>query len=438
MKRLYEKGLKILKRAVDSVIPGNILREKISFDGKILKIDKNSFDIRKYRKVWILGAGKASFAMGEAILDILKGKFEGGFICGNYDKKINGIFTFRGSHPIPDEKSLNASKGMEKFIKENINKGDLCIFLLSGGASSIICYPDFGLTIEEKSNIHKDLLDSGADIKEINIVRKHFSRFKGGKLSRIIPCDVINLILSDVPGDDIESIGSGPLSKDSSTWIDVKNIFEKYKLAEKVPAKVLEIVELGVRGELDETLKDKPVNVKSFIIGNNLYALEKGKEEAERLGFPSIILTSRDQGRASELSKFYSRILMEILSSDHPCKKPCCILAGGEAQVEVKGKGKGGRNQEFVLWTLIEMKDIKSKFSVMSIDSDGIDGPTDASGAWIDESTIGEARKLGLDPIAYLKENNSYNFFDKIGNLIRLGETSTNVSDIRIFLTADE
>jgi len=434
MINLYRTGLEIFKKAIDSVVPKNLIRKRISFNGKILKIDKNSFDTSKYRKIWILGAGKASFSMGEAILDILKNRVDGGFVCGNSERKIDGIITFRGSHPVPDERSLNASKGMENFIKENIKKDDLCLFLLSGGASSILCYPDFGLTIEEKSIVHKALLNSGADIREINIVRKHLSRFKGGKLSKIIPCDVINLILSDVPGDEIESIGSGPLSKDSSTWIDVKNIFEKYRLEGKVPSKVLEILEQGIKGELEETLKEEPKNVKSFIIGNNLYALKKGKEEAERIGFSSVILTSRDQGRASELAKFYSRILMEVLSSENPCKKPCCILAGGEAQVEVKGKGKGGRNQEFVLSTLIEMGDFSGKFLVMSVDSDGIDGPTDASGAWIDDGTFRKAKKLGLDPIFHLKENDSYNFFEKTGNLIKLGETSTNVSDIRIFI----
>jgi len=434
MINLYRIGLEILKKAIDSVVPKNLIRKRISFNGKILKIDKNSFDTSKYRKIWILGAGKASFSMGEAILDILKSRVDGGFVCGNSERKIDGIITFRGSHPVPDERSLNASKGMENFIKENIRKDDLCLFLLSGGASSILCYPDFGLTIKEKSIVHKALLNSGADIREINIVRKHLSRFKGGKLSKIIPCDVINLILSDVPGDEIESIGSGPLSKDSSTWVDVKNIFEKYRLEGKVPSKVLEILEQGIKGELEETLKEEPKNVKSFIIGNNLYALKKGKEEAERIGFSSVILTSRDQGRASELAKFYSRILMEVLSSENPCKKPCCILAGGEAQVEVKGKGKGGRNQEFVLSTLIEMGDFSGKFLVMSVDSDGIDGPTDASGAWIDDGTFREAKKLGLDPIFHLKENDSYNFFEKTGNLIKLGETSTNVSDIRIFI----
>jgi len=434
MINLYRTGLEILKKAIDSVVPKNLIRERISFNGKILKIDKNSFDTSKYRKIWILGAGKASFSMGEAILDILKSRVDGGFVCGNSERKIDGIITFRGSHPVPDERSLNASKGMENFIKENIRKNDLCLFLLSGGASSILCYPDFGLTIEEKSIVHKALLNSGADIREINIVRKHLSRFKGGKLSKIIPCDVINLILSDVPGDEIESIGSGPLSKDSSTWVDVKNIFEKYRLEGKVPSKVLEILEQGIKGKFEETLKEEPKNVKSFIIGNNLYALKKGKEEAERIGFSSVILTSRDQGRASELAKFYSRILMEVLSSENPCKKPCCILAGGETQVEVKGKGKGGRNQEFVLSTLIEMGDFSGKFLVMSVDSDGIDGPTDASGAWIDDGTFGEAKKLGLDPIFHLKENDSYNFFERTGNLIKLGETSTNVSDIRIFI----
>lgn len=437
MKSLYDRGIYILKKALDSVKPENLFREKIFFDGKNLKIEGSSFDIRK-RKLWLLGAGKASLSMAEAILEILKGRVDGGLVCGNYERKVEGIITLKGSHPVPDESSLIASKKMEEFIRENMGKDDLCIFLLSGGASSILCYPDFGLTIEEKSSIHKALLESGASIREINIVRKHLSKFKGGKLSRIIPCNVINLILSDVPGDEIESIGSGPLSKDSSTWEDVKDIFERYRLIEKVPGKILEILDLGLKGKLEESLKDEPENVKSFIIGNNLYALKRGKEEARKLGFSSLILTSRDGGMASELARFYSKILMEIIESDNPCKKPCCILAGGEAQVKVKGGGKGGRNQEFILSLLMEMRRPKVKFLAMSIDSDGIDGPTDASGAWIDEGTYERAKGLGLDPYSFLENNDSYNFFEKTGNLIKLGETSTNVSDIRIFLLSHE
>lgn len=433
MKSLYEIGNRILQIAIDSVRPGNLFKEKISFDGKTLKIEGSSFDVGK-RKIWILGAGKASISMAEAILEILKGKIEGGLVCGNYEKKLKWISTVKGSHPVPDENSLIASKNMEEFIKDNIKKDDLCIFLLSGGASSILCYPDFDLAINEKSLVHKVLLESGASIKEINIVRKHLSKFKGGKLSKIIPCDVINLILSDVPGDDIESIGSGPLSKDSSTWKDVKSIFEKYNLAERVPEKILRIVEEGIKGNLEETLKDEPENVRSFIIGNNLYALESGKREAEKFGFSTLILTSRDGGIASELARFYSRILMEIIASDYPSKKPCCIFAGGEAQVKVKGKGKGGRNQEFILSLLIEMKYVNGKCLFLSADSDGVDGPTDASGAWIDEETYERAEEIGLDPSKFLENNDSYSFFEKTGNLIKLGETSTNVSDIRIFL----
>lgn len=437
MKSLYDISIHLLKMAVDSVKPENLFREKILFDGRTLRVGGSSFDIQG-RKLWILGAGKASISMAEAILEILKGRIDGGLVCGNYERKIEGILTVKGSHPLPDESSLASSREMENFIRENIKKDDLCIFLLSGGASSILCYPDFGLTINEKSFVHKALLESGASIREINIVRKHLSKFKGGKLSKIIPCETINLILSDVPGDDIESIGSSPLSKDSSTWKDVKDIFEKYELTEKVPEKILEIVESGVKGNLEETLKEEPENVKSFIIGNNLHALEKGKEEAEKLGFSTLILTSRDGGLATELSKFYSRILMEIIDSGNPCKKPCCLFAGGEAQVKVKGKGKGGRNQEFVLSFLIEMEKVKGKFLVISVDSDGIDGPTDASGAWIDEGTYEKSKRLGLEPQSFLEDNNSYNFFEKTCNLIKLGETSTNVSDIRIFLVSNE
>ncbi|MGQ9617398.1 MAG: glycerate kinase type-2 family protein [Candidatus Aminicenantia bacterium] len=434
MNSLLEKGILILKSAIDSVKPSNLFKEKILFDGNSIKIEGVNFELNKFRKIWILGAGKVSLDMGNGILNTLKDKVDGGLICGHKDEKIEGIDAFKGSHPLPDGRSYQASLRMKEFIKNNIKEEDLCIFLLSGGASSILCYPDFGLTIEDKFTVHRALLESGASIKEINTVRKHLSRFKGGKLAKLIPCLVLNLVISDVPGDEIESIGSGPLSMDSSRWEDVKNILKKYKLFEKIPSRVLDIIELGVEGKLEETLKEEPENVRSFIIGNNLYSLEKAKEISERLGFSTLILTSMDEGMAEELSKFYSRILLSAIYSDHPCKKPCCILAGGEAQVKVKGKGKGGRNQEFILNLLNEMRDVKRKFLFLSVDSDGIDGPTDASGAWIDENTYSLSLKLKIDPLKYLDNNDSYTFLKTTGNLIILGETSTNVSDIRIFL----
>lgn len=434
MSKLFKEGILILKESINSVKPSTLFQEKISFDGRILKIDGNSFDLEKYRNLWVLGAGKVSLSMAEEILKILKEKVSGGFVCGKEEKKIERVNTFAGSHPIPDERSYYASVKMEEFIKNNMGKDDICLFLLSGGASAMLCYPDFALTIEEKSEVHRALLESGASIKEINIVRKHLSKIKGGKLSKIIPCDVINIVLSDVPGDDLESIGSGPLSKDSSTWEDVREIFEKYRLEEKVPRKILNLIELGISGKIEETLKEEPQNVKSIIIGNNLYALKEAKDIASKLGFSTLILTSRDEGPASELAKFYGRILMEIISSSNPIKKPCCILAGGEAQVKVKGKGKGGRNQEFILNLLLEMGEAGHQFLAISVDSDGIDGLTDASGAWIDNKTLSKAISKGLDAEKHLKANDSYNFFNSTGNLIKLGMTQTNVSDIRIFI----
>lgn len=434
MSKLLKEGILILKESINSVKPSTLFQERISFDKRILKIDGNSFDLEKYRNLWVLGAGKVSLSMAEEILKILKEKVSGGFVCGKEEKKIERVNTFAGSHPIPDERSYYASVKMEEFIKNNMGKDDICLFLLSGGASAMLCYPDFALTIEEKSEVHRALLESGASIKEINIVRKHLSKIKGGKLSKIIPCDVINIVLSDVPGDDLESIGSGPLSKDSSTWEDVREIFEKYRLEEKVPRKILNLIELGISGKIEETLKEEPQNVRSIIIGNNLYALKKAKDIASKLGFSTLILTSRDEGLASELAKFYGRILMEIISSSNPIKKPCCILSGGEAQVKVKGKGKGGRNQEFILNLLLEMGEAGHQFLAISVDSDGIDGLTDASGAWIDNKTLSKAISKGLDAEKHLKANDSYNFFNSTGNLIKLGMTQTNVSDIRIFI----
>ncbi|MEW6456655.1 MAG: glycerate kinase [Acidobacteriota bacterium] len=430
----------ILKESLKAINPEFLIKKKIVIKKGNLIIKESQFPLNSFKNIWILGAGKASIPMAKGLTEILNERITGGFLIRS--EKIKSfspkITIEKGSHPVPDGKSLYAALEMEKFIKSNIRKNDLVFFLLSGGASSLMAYPDHGISIEEKANLTRSLLESGADINEINAIRKHVSKFKGGKLARYLyPVRVFNLILSDVIENRIDSIGSGPLVADSSTWKDCWKIFKKHKLLELLPEKIRKIFEKGKQGKLKETPKKGNKifdNIYNFIIGKNLDALKAANEEAIKHKFNSSILTSSDRGEAKEVAKLYGAIIKEIVYSDNPVKKPACIISGGELTVTVKGKGKGGRNQEFILALLNELKELQGEFLCMSIGTDGIDGPTDAAGAWIDHKTWKAIKKKRLNPEKFLSNNDSYNFFKNSGNLIITGKTFTNVGDMRIFL----
>jgi glycerate-2-kinase len=364
------------------------------------------------------------------------------------------------AHPLPDERSVKAARrALDLASKAGVKS--LVIFCISGGASSLLCLPADGIALDEKKSVTGDLLRAGASIRELNIVRKHLSGIKGGRLAKAAsPAKVINLIISDVNGDDLETIASGPTHWDSSTFAEARDVLEKYGLWASAPASVRKLVEEGVRGDEPETLKSGDAvfeNVHSFVIGNNLTALRGARREAERLGFEPFVLTSSDEGEARKAARDYVAFIASLACSMSAAPKPTCLVAGGELTVTVKGKGTGGRNMEFVLAALGEMRkeglgqafcgtcELPSDgggqggtrpfdWLVLSIGTDGIDGPTDAAGAWADPSTLERARELGLDLEKYLSDNDSYSFFKKTGNLIVTGPTGTNVCDVRIFL----
>jgi glycerate 2-kinase len=292
----------------------------------------------------------------------------------------------------------------------------------------------------------RDLLRAGASIRELNIVRKHLSGIKGGGLANAAaPATLLSLVISDVNGDDLETIASGPTYWDSSTFADAREILERYGVWQKAPASVRARIEAGDRGEAPETLKsDDPVfeNAQAFVIGNNLTALRGARRRAEGLGFEPFILTSTDEGEACKAAHDYAAFIAGLACSMSTAPKPVCLLAGGELTVEVRGRGKGGRNTEFVLASLLEFaeEEVASAVSqglewlVLSIGTDGVDGPTDAAGAWADAATPDRAKPLGLDAEKHLDENDSYSFFEKTGNLVITGPTGTNVCDVRVFL----
>jgi hydroxypyruvate reductase len=325
----------------------------------------------------------------------------------------------------------------------NLLKGsgpeDLVIFLLSGGGSALLPFPADGIALKEKQEVTQLLLDCGADIKEINTIRKHISLMKGGWLAKwAYPSTVIGFILSDVVGDQLDAIGSGPMVPDPSTFEEAWEILKKYELLNEIAPSIRKHLQLGKEGNVEETPKPGNVvfeRVYNSLIGSNILALCGAEKEATSLGLNTLILSSSIEGETREAARFHTAIAKEVISSGNPIPRPACILSGGETTVTIKGKGLGGRNQEFVLAGALEISGVE-KVVLLSGGTDGTDGPTDASGAVADHTTIQRAKSMGLDPRAHLDNNNAYPFFQKLGDLLITGPTQTNVMDVRILLVA--
>jgi glycerate 2-kinase len=441
MESLLALSLKIFKAALFKANAYEAVKEKLSLQGHFLKImgaTEQEFDLRQFNRVLVLGAGKASSSMAVACEEILSTRIDQGLIVTKYghSRKLSKIDVIEAGHPLPDKAGLAGAREMVYLLK-SCQADDLVLFLTSGGGSALLPLPPDSVSLSEMQKVTQLLLNAGTPIQEFNIVRKHLSLSKGGQLARLAyPSTVINLILSDVVGDRLETIASGPFVPDPSTFRDAWNILKKYHLLTKVPPTVIQYFKKGLKGKIEETPKKGQGyfnKVTHVLVATNLTAIEGAKEKAEALGFRSIILSSQIRGEARELARFYGAIAREIIRSGHPAQKPICLLAGGEPTVTVTGKGMGGRNTELALAMAAELKGLR-KIIFLSAGTDGTDGPTDAAGAVVNGLTYSRALQKGISPEEYLSDNNSYTFFKKAGGLLMTGPTRTNVMDLHILL----
>ncbi len=432
----------IWRAALAAVDPWALVHESVGRQGDVVRIKDREFDLAAYEHIFIISFGKAASAMGEGLAAILDERLTSGLAVVPWPvgKEISRLEHIEAAHPIPDARSVEAARRALE-IAAKAGEKDLLFVCLSGGGSSLLTLPADGISLDKKRRLTEDLLRAGATIQELNVVRKHLSGIKGGQLARAaFPAAVVTLAISDVVGNDLGTIASGPTYFDASTFADARAILECYKLWDSAPAMVRARIEDGERGAVPETLKDgDPAFERSaaFVIGDNMTALRAAKHEAEKRGFEPIFLSSSDGGEARRTASGYAAFLSELACSASALPRPLCLLAGGELTVAVKGRGKGGRNTEFVLASIVDME--KAEVSgldwlILSLGTDGIDGPTDAAGAWADPRTIRTARALGLVPAEYLDDNDSYAFFKQTGNLIMTGPTGTNVMDLRVFL----
>jgi glycerate-2-kinase len=407
-------------------------------DGNVV-VDCFMKSLDDIRRVLIVGGGKAGGSMAEAVEDILGDRVEGGVVNilrgTEAQYSVNLVKLNQASHPVPDDEGVKGVREMMR-LTSNLSPDDLVLALISGGGSALMPYPADGVSLEDIQDVTKILLNAGATINELNAVRKHLSAFKGGQLAaNCYPSTVVCLILSDVVGDPIDTIASGPTAPDPSTYKMAHDVLNRYGVWGSVSPAVKRRIELGLEGKAAETPKPgDPVfkKVHNVVVANNLKAARTAEYNAEKLGYNAKVLSTFVEGEARQVGMVYAGLARSMSMNDLPVSKPGALLLGGETTVTVSGPGIGGRNQEVALSALMKIAGLDCV--VLAIGTDGIDGPTKAAGAIVDGESLSKAQLKGLDPAKHLRENDSYRFFEALGDAVFTGPTGTNVNDLTLIL----
>ena len=430
---IFEAGLE----AADPVVS---IRRHLQVDGPILHAGESGYDLTNYKNVYVVGAGKATAKMALAVEELLDERSTGGIVIvkRGHTVPLRKLEIVEAGHPIPDQAGVNATETIVGLLRRTL-ESDLILCLISGGASALLASPRAGLSLQDKQQTTQALLNCGATIHEVNAIRKHISNVKGGRLAELAyPSTVISLVLSDVIGDAVDIIGSGPTAPDSSTFADCLSIIEQYGVGKMIPGVVRGFLQKGAAGEAAETPKaGDPIfhRVQNLIVGNNRVALSAAKERAEALGYHTLVLSNSVDGEAKKVAVDHAAIAKDVLAGHGRVNRPACIISGGETTVTIEGDGLGGRNQEFALAAAVEI-DGMAGVVVLGGGTDGTDGPTDAAGAIVDGTTLQRAREKGLDARDYLQRNDSYPLLKTVGDLLVTGPTMTNVMDLRVVLVA--
>ena len=427
----------IFLAGIESVLPERLIINKMEIKDNCLIIGQLTFRLNEIEKIYVIGAGKASATMGAEVEKILGNRITEGHIVVKYGHscKLNHIKISEAGHPLPDSNGFKATEQILK-IADKATKNDLVICLLSGGGSALLAdFPDEA-SPEEMIETTDLLVNSGACINELNAVRKHLSKVKGGQLARVVyPATLVNLILSDVPGDPLDVIASGPSVPDPTTFDQALSVLEKFKLTRSVSPGILKYLNEGAAGNKQETPKQgDPLfeNVHNLLIGNNMMALEAAKQKALEFNINSVIITDQLQGDTSSVSEYLVETALKFKDDENEVK-PVCLLFGGETTVNMTGKGAGGRNQHLSLLIGILLNNHQG-ITILCAGTDGTDGPTNAAGAVVDSGTFPDAKSKNIDPVKYLRDFDSFHFFKKAGGHIITGPTMTNVMDIIVVL----
>jgi len=439
-----DRVTRILAAALDAVEPGAAVSRFLKRKGDQLLVQKHPYTLSSYNRILLIGAGKAGVPMTRQVVDILEENLSKGVVVvkdghSGGVERVGPVEILEAGHPLPDQRGIDGTQKIMDLMKD-ITAEDLVLVLISGGGSALLTSPVAGVALDDLRILTDQLLACGATIHEINTLRKHLDLVKGGGLARLAsPAAVITLILSDVVGNLLDVIASGPTVPDPSTFYDAIQVLVKYGLLEKVPSSIRKHLEKGDRGEVGETPKGGDrvfANVRNILVGSNQQAAEAAIAQARKEGFRAQLLTTTLEGEAREKGAWLGGIARRIALTGHPLCPPACLVAGGETTVTLKGDGRGGRNQEMALAAVKEMAGLENALLV-TLATDGGDGPTDAAGAVVTGETMPIAEAASLDPEFFLSQNNSYAFFDTLGDLLRPGPTQTNVNDLAFLFVLD-
>lgn len=431
----------IFQAGLAAVDAGAALRRHLCVEGGTLRADGASYPLGPGR-IFVLGGGKAAAAMAGALERVLGDHVARGLVVvkDRHTAPTRAIAVREAGHPVPDRRGAAAAAEILEIARA-AGQDDLVVVLLSGGASALLTAPAEGISLEEKRAVTEHLLRAGASIAELNAVRKHLSAIKGGRLAQAAaPARVLALILSDVVGDPIDVIASGPTAADPTTFGEALSVLARYDPGERLPPGPRRRLARGAAGGLDETPKpgDRELaRARNLVVGNNRAALEAARDAARTRGYDARIDSDAVEGEARDVAACAARRVCAIADGGIAADRPLCLMAGGETTVTVRGDGKGGRNTELALAFAMGIEGLGQVVGLFA-GTDGTDGPTDAAGAIVTGETVARARRLGLDPRAFLEQNDSYSFFDRVGGLLVTGPTLTNVMDLGIVLLGPE
>ena len=441
---MRQHALEIFWAAVAAAEPARAVRQHLSLDGDALVVrgvqgaSRVSLPVPGRGRVLVVGAGKGSAPMARALEELLGERIAAGVVCvkDGHGCPLERVQLREASHPVPDQRGVEAGAEILELVA-GAGPDDLVLAVLSGGGSALLEVLAEGVSLSDLQQLTHLLLSSGASIDQINTLRKHLSRVKGGHLAVAAhPARVVNLALSDVVGDHLDVIASGPFSADPGTFGDARTILDRYGLWSRVPATVRGVLEDGLAGRLPETPKPGAVElagVTHAVVGSNRISLDAAADAARSLGYAPLVLSSQVQGEAREVARVLAAVAKECRHTGTPLQPPAAVLAGGETTVTLRGGGRGGRNQELALALALEVEGWEGVVG-LSGGTDGSDGPTDAAGGLALPDTVARGAAAGHDARAHLMENDSYRYLDAVGDLIRTGPTRTNVMDIQVLL----
>ncbi|MBW2522898.1 MAG: glycerate kinase [Deltaproteobacteria bacterium] len=442
---LAAEALRIFRAGLAAVDPHRAVTRALAREADHLRLvddagEATSIDLGRFERVLVVGAGKATARMCQAVEELLGDHLTEGvaIVKDGHRAPTQTIRLYEAAHPVPDGRGLEAARSMVELV-DGADELTLVIALLSGGGSALLTLPADGLSLDDKRAVTDALLAAGADIGEINSVRKHLSAVKGGRLAaRAEDATWLTLMLSDVIGDRPDVIASGPTVGDGSTFADACRVLDRYDLWGSLPPPVVEHLNRGVRGEVPETPKpDRALFARSSqrVVGSNRLALAACERAARAGGWHTTVLSSTIEGETREVGRARGAMAREILATASPVARPACVISGGETTVTLRSSGRGGRNQELALSAALAFAGTDG-VALLSAGTDGTDGPTDAAGAIAFGNTVRRARERGFEAERHLERHDAYPLFDAIGDLVRTGPTGTNVMDVHLLLVS--